>query len=162
MHALKHPLPLGDLVRDNLSIIVTHIYSKKRIDEFSDKHFTDIWKGLKQVLQKVNEKRALRACLEMALYLRALDDETQISKLYAETTNEVFGTLFLLDGSSRPIPIREVANKIIHADKLEWDFDKHVEPVLICKASADESRKWVRAEIDFAPLIQIGASMIYD
>jgi hypothetical protein len=100
MPALKHLLPLGDLVRDNLSIIVTHFYSKKRIDEFSDKHFTDIWKGLKQVLHKVNEKRALRACLEMALYLRALDDETQISKLYAETTNEVFGTLFLLDGSS--------------------------------------------------------------
>ena len=98
----------------------------------------------------------------MALYLRALDDETQVSRLYTEITKEVFGTLFLKNGLSTSISIREVANKIIHADKLEWEFDQHPEPVLICTAKPEESRKWTRAEIDFAPLIHIGASMIYE
>lgn len=163
MIPLKHPLPLSQLIRENLGIVMTFMYSKKRIDQFAKEHFFGVWKDLEAVLHQANEKRALQACLEMALYLRALDDETGVSRLYKEVTKERFGKVFYGDGSINDLPLRQLANKIIHAETLTWDFDTHPDPILICtpKAPFDPRDPWARAEIYFPSLILLVRSMIY-
>jgi hypothetical protein len=57
------------------------------------------------------------------------------------------------DGSEKELPIREVANKMIHASSLEWEFEKFPDPVLICHTR--DSEKWERAEIDILSVAAI-------
>jgi hypothetical protein len=164
MQSLEHPLRLGSLLRERLSVIMMFVYSKKSIDQFTERHLTGVWKDLRHVMHKANERRAVKACLEMALYLRALDDETHLSKLYHELTAEIFCVASFSDASREKLPLREVANKIIHSMDLKFDFEATPDPILICLPKDDDrrGRKWVRAEINLAKLILLCASLIYE
>jgi len=57
-----------------------------------------------------------------------------------------------------------VANKIIHAEQIGFDFEAVSDPIFICVPKDDDrrARKWVRAEINLAKLILLGASLIYE
>ena len=54
------------------------------------------------------------------------------------------------DGSEKPLPFREVANKIIHSARLEWHVMASPDYLLLCHSRDKE--KWIRAEIDLVAL----------
>jgi hypothetical protein len=74
-------------------------------------------------------RRATRACSEFAAMYRALSDVAKI--------NTSYGTVYDLNGQPRPLVLRQLTNKIIHADKIEWVFDNPDEPLIVCHASRD-------------------------
>jgi len=54
--------------------------------------------------------------------------------------------LIMKDGSDKPLTFREVANKVIHSSRLEWELLKCQDPLLLCHTRDKE--QWLRAEID--------------
>ncbi|MGH7979853.1 MAG: hypothetical protein ACREE6_10800 [Limisphaerales bacterium] len=62
------------------------------------------------------------------------------------------GKLMMGDGSQKVLTFREMANKVIHSNRLEWEFSKP-NPVLICHSSDKE--RWIRAEIDIVAVAAV-------
>jgi len=140
-------LPLTRLVHENLSIIMCFAYSQRPLYAMIDRKFVGQWKYLDRALFDLSAARAEKACLELALFLRMVDDESKISRYHAATKNiPNCGKLVMKKGPERELPFREVANKIIHCSRLEWDVLREPDPVLICHTREEE--KWLRAEID--------------
>lgn len=149
----KLSLPVTRLLRENLSVLMTFAYSKGPIHDLITKNFVGEWKSLQETAFVMAEQRAERACLELALFLRYLDDEEGLSKYFEERTDFQFGRLHLRDGAEEQLKLREVANKIIHATGFEWDISKPIEPVLICHSR--ETERWARADIDIVSLAAV-------
>jgi hypothetical protein len=83
-----------------------------------------------------------------------LDDEVMISDYHTATKNiPNCGRLIMKDGSEKILSFREVANKVIHSSRLEWEFEKYPEPTLICHTSDQE--KWIRAEVDIVAVAAV-------
>ena len=101
--------------------------------------------------------RAEKACLELAIFLRYLDDEEGLSKYVHERTNFNFGRLALRDGKEEELKLRDVANKIIHAAAFQWDFSNPQRPQLVC-VSRDEE-KWLRAHVDIVSLAAVRGNL---
>ena len=143
----RFSLPLADLIHENISIVMTFAYSRKPLVKAIDEKFLGEWKYLKSFVFDRAAERAERACIELAMFLRMLDDVEKISDYQKATRNvQNCGKLIMKNGSEKKLPIREVANKIIHASNLEWNFEKSPDPVLICHTT--DSEKWLRAEIE--------------
>jgi hypothetical protein len=95
----------------------------------------------------IPEERVEKACLELALFLRMVDDEAEVSAYQAKVKSVPnCGKLIMKDGSEKPLAFRAVANKVIHSSRLEWKFSKNADPVLVCHTRDDE--KWLRAEVN--------------
>jgi hypothetical protein len=140
-------LPLTRLVHENLSIVMCFAYSQKPLVEMTERRFLGEWKYLNKALFDLSALRAEKACFELALFLRMVDDEEKISHYHTATQNVPnCGKIVMKDKSERPLPFREVSNKIIHSSRLEWEFFNSPEPMLICHTREDE--KWMRAEVD--------------
>jgi hypothetical protein len=126
---------------------MTFCFSRRALEQLVNTRFSGEWKYLRKGIFDVSESRAEKACLELALFLRMLDDEEGISKLLTDTNRDVrFGRLKLKDKQDRDLKLRDVANKIIHASALRWDLALEDKPILICESRDRE--KWERAEID--------------
>lgn len=111
-----------------------------------DTKFVGEWKYLNKAFFEISEERAEKACLELALFLRMLDDEQRISEYHRQEGSPTCGRLVMKDSSEKALTFRDVANKVIHCLRLEWSFPKEDEPQLICHSRDKE--KWVRAEVD--------------
>ena len=151
-----YSLPLTRLIHENLSVVMCFAYSRKPLVELMD-HFKGEWKYLNKALFEISEQRAEKACLELALFLRILDDEEKISEYFASTASPPnCGKLVMKGGSDEVLPLREVANKVIHSSRLEWDFSDQ-QPVLVCHARPEqiEKCKWVRAEVNVVALAAV-------
>ena len=147
----RFSLPFTQFIHESLSVIMTFCFSRVAIEQIIEARFQGEWKYLEKGLFDVSEKRAKRACLELALYLRLLDDEEDMSRYLRQTETDIgFGRLVFSDKPDRELMLREVANKIIHASELQWDFATEEKPVLICMSR--EQEKWKRAEIDVVSL----------
>ena len=150
----RFSIPLTRLVHENLSVVMCFAYSRKPLSEMMDDKFRGEWKYLNKALFEVSSERAEKACLELALFLRMLDDESKISDYHVATKNVPdCGRLIMKDGSEKMLTFREVANKVIHSSRLEWELVKHPEPRLICHTSDQE--KWVRAEVDIVAVAAV-------
>lgn len=139
-------IPLTRLVHENLSIIMCFAYSRKPLKKMIYTKFAGEWKYLNKALFDISEERAEKACLELALFLRMLDDEQRISEYHRQVGSPECGRLIMKDGSDKGLTFRDVVNKVIHCLRLEWSFPKEDEPQLICHSRDEE--KWVRAEVD--------------
>ena len=139
-------LSLTRLVHENLSIVMCFAYSQKPLVEMIDSKFKGEWKYLNKALFEISAQQAEKACVELALFLRTLDDEDEISA-YHKATRRIpeCGTVFFRDGSKEVMTFREVTNKIIHAGAIEWDLLKN-DPTLVCRGRDQE--RWIRAEVD--------------
>ncbi len=127
------------------------VYSRRPLQKLVQEDFVGEWKYLNKALFDISELRVEKACLELALFLRLWDDKEKITD-YIASRGESFscGRLEKQDGLEEDLPFREVANKIIHASRLEWDIPESGPPLLICEGSAPE--KWVRAKVDIVRL----------
>jgi hypothetical protein len=156
------PLPaLGaetaGIIHDNLGIVLTYTFSHDALDEYRGWLNAHRWYVSDRVLLELPRERATRAIIELAVMFRALDSVREITKNdYVAThpyvvyhpTKYIYGKLYSLDGDPEPLPLREVPNKIIHANSIEWSFRNPQEPLIICHAAkADTRYKWARAEV---------------
>jgi hypothetical protein len=149
----RFSLPLTRLVHENLSIVMCFAYSRKSLDRLVKTKFLGQWKYLYKALFEISEERAEEACMKLALFLRIVDDEENISAYHTAIKRVPnCGKLIMKNGSKKALPFREVANKIIHSSRLEWRFPKNRKPQLVCHARDKE--KWLRAEVD---LVEVAA-----
>jgi hypothetical protein len=153
----KYSLPFTAMLHQNLSTVMCFAYSRKSLNEMVGQKFVGDWKYLQKALFEISAQQAEKACLELALVLRILDDELNVSEIEAQRgfPPRDCGKLILKDGNEKALPFREVANKVIHASGLTWEFDKTPDPVLICH-SRDKER-WLRAEVNIISLAAVCA-----
>jgi len=144
------PLPLTQLVHENLSIVMTFAFSRGPLERLVEKKFEGEWKYLRKFVFEIAEERAIKGCIELAIYLRALDDEEKMSVWLRENSGRTFGQVTSSDGSTTPLALREVANKIIHAASFSWDFSTENKPFLICMPR--DNQRWRQANIDIVAL----------
>lgn len=142
------------MLHENLSILMCFAYSRKPLDEMVQRMFIGEWEYLRKALVDISEQQAEKACLELALVLRILDDEWKVSDYEKQTGHpNDCGKLILKDGTEKPLPFRKVANKMIHASGLEWDFTKP-DPLLVVY-SRDDKWGWLRAEVNVVSLAAV-------
>jgi hypothetical protein len=126
MMEYEAPLPaLGyettTIIVENTSIVVTFAFSRKALAAFyNSKAFMGRFKAVERAFFDMPERKARRAIIEVALMYRALDDAQGLSQSLREFH---LGTVFSRAGASKPLHLREMANKIIHAQKLEWTVE---------------------------------------
>ena len=169
-------IPLNRLVHENLSIVMCYAYSLKPLSEMVSKKFEGEWKYLNKGLFFVSAERAEKALMELALFLRTLDDEQKITGYLKATKKDIScGRLVMKSGKQEPLPFREAANKIIHSRKLEWRMTVVEDgetvgtadgAMLYCyprqyQASSPKNRAWERAEIDLVALTAICGQIIH-
>jgi hypothetical protein len=127
-------------------------YSRQPLENLVTTEFVGEWKYLRKALFEISEQHATRACIELALFMRLLDDKEDLSRLLGHMRRRGFGNLFHTSKPPSPLKMRDVANKVIHAIEYHWDFSRENNPLLICIAAQDDNHKWVRAEIDINEL----------
>ena len=130
----EFPLPLTQLIHENLSILMNFSFSRRPLEELVETKFQGEWKYLRKALFTVSEQRAEKACLELAMFMRLLDDEENLSGYLEENSNYNFGRLIKSDGTNKSLSLRDVCNKIIHARDLKWDLSKSDNPILVCNS----------------------------
>ena len=149
----EYSLPLSQLIHENLSIIMCFAYSRRPLENMVDTKFAGRWRYLNKALLDISQERAEKACLELALFLRMIDDEEGISEYHKETHVPNCGRLIVKGGKEKSLTFREVSNKMIHSAKLEWNFEDQSLPKLVCHSRNKE--KWIRAEIDMIALASV-------
>jgi len=121
--------------------------------------FAGSWKYLHKVLFEISQERAEKACLELALFLRMVDDEEGLSDYFTKVNSvPECGKLIMKDGSEKPLAFRDVSNKVIHSSQLEWNFTKNTDPVLVCHSRHKEM--WARAEVDVIALAAVCGTLM--
>ena len=153
----KLSLPVARLVRENISVLMTYAFSKAPLQNLVEKTFAGDWKQFHETVFLLSEQRAEKACLELAIFLRYLDDDEDLNRYYDRATFQ-FGRLEFQDGSTEELKLREVANKIIHAAGFEWDLSQPFKPKLVCISR--ETEKWIRARVDVVAVSAVCGSFI--
>ena len=139
-------LPLTKLVHENLSVVMCFCYSRLPLEDVVRTRFVGEWKYLNKALFEVSEARAARACLELALFLRLLDDGANLSSTLNHVGPINFGRLVRSGKPDSEMTLRDVCNKIIHAADVAWILAKDADPILVCISK--EPEKWEKAEIN--------------
>ncbi|XSC45084.1 hypothetical protein ACF1BQ_002130 [Bradyrhizobium sp. RDT10] len=147
--------PIAKVIKDNLSLVMMFAYSQPPLREFRRSQFTGGWPHVDEVLFAIPEQVAIRAFLELALLFRTLDDQENIDD---GSLGASFGTLFL-KGTTTPLHMRDVANKIIHAQRHEWIFTDAQQPTLRAIADPTAKEKWTHADIDIKTFA-VGCGML--
>jgi hypothetical protein len=146
------------IIHDNLGIVLTYAFSKPALEEYRGWLVGNRWHVADRVLFEWPRQRATRAIIELAVMFRMLDDANEITKhdyvvthpyVVYHDTGDVYGKIYGLDGSTKPLPLHEVPNKVIHAKSIEWSFGNPREPLIICHAAEAEHARfdWTRAEV---------------
>jgi hypothetical protein len=148
-------LPLTRLLHDNMAIVVTFVYSQAPINRLLKERLKDFWQHVENFSDEVPRRNAIRACLEIAVLIRLIDDRHKIADALKRLKIRNFGVVYRTDETTAPLSLRELTNKIIHAEELSWDLSDEGAPKLICTSSDDQKRrfKWTRAEVDIQHLI---------
>ena len=147
----RFPLPLTLLIHENLGIVMTFLYSRKSLEEALTKNFTGGWEYLRKSVFAIPEERANKAIIELALFLRIVDDDEHLSKSTHKTAD--YGRLEMKDGSTKPLTFRDATNMIIHAAAFTWQFPDHDGPAVICESR--EREQWARAKLDIVAMAAV-------
>src|SRR5262249_46168007 len=140
----------ASIIHDHLGVVLTYAFSKPALDEYRGWLIGNRWHVADRVLFEWPKQRATRAIIELAVMFRALDDAREITKDdYVVGHPYAVYQLYDLDGATKPLPLHEVPNKIIHAKGIDWNFSNPREPLVICHAAyADQARfDWTREEV---------------
>jgi hypothetical protein len=144
------------LVHERFGTIMLFVYSRAELRKLIDQRFLGEWKYLHKALFEIPEEAATRALIDLALYIRLIDDdeERDLSNYYGD--RHTYGEVTDLDGSHKSLRIRDVANKIIHASRYEWVFPTgEADPRVVCFPSEDQlarGYKWASATINLPNL----------
>jgi hypothetical protein len=139
------------LIKENLSIILTFGLSRGPLHTMRSENFLGEWKYLDKLLFEVPQDLAERACIELAAYVRLLDDDEKLAELLRREKDPlVFGRVLKIGGPEEPLYLRDLTNKIAHASGFDWDFTAAEDPKLICQS--DQPERWVHAEVRLVAL----------
>jgi hypothetical protein len=131
--------PLGTqvtrLIHELLGVVMTFAYSHGPLVEFRAKAAGGS-KYLDRALFELPEERATRSAMELALLFRSLDHSQGISKRLSP--DGWFGDVYDASGNRTDLSLREVTNKIIHAEEIKWDFTNPAAPLIVCHAQANQ------------------------
>src|SRR5215467_9636167 len=141
----SHKLPFTQLLHENLSVVMTFAFSRPALVKCLSERFHGRWEYLWKACYEISEQRANRALLELALQLRLIDYEQQVSDYCRETERHPFGKVVKQDGTEENLHYRDLTNKILHSSGIEWTFADPDNPVIVCHS--DKLARWVRAEI---------------
>ena len=141
---------MTQLIHENLSVVMNFAFAKAPLEKLVNERFQGEWKYLNKALFEIPAQKAEKASLELALFLRLIDDEEDMSGYLAKTSNMSFGRLVFDRKPETDLKLRDVSNKIIHASDLKWDFSIEGSPKLIC--NSQEPKRWIRAEVDVVSL----------
>ncbi|MBC8792045.1 MAG: hypothetical protein C6Y20_10600 [Tagaea sp. CACIAM 22H2] len=152
------------LIHRNLAIIATFAFSRPSIVETLDQHFKGEWAYLRKSVYSMAERRADRALVEMATQIRILDDAEHISDYLRHTNQEAdnaprLGRLIKADQTEEPLWLRDFTNKVIHANRIEWQFDSHLNPLII--TYGNDQGRWLRAEISVIALMSFTGTLMH-
>ena len=115
--------------------------------------FLGNWKYLDKALFEISEQRAAKACIELATFMRLLDDREQVSDYLRTQKAPSLGRVVKQGQPDEELYLRDLTNKIVHASNFEWDFSDLEAPKLICVSQKPE--RWGRAEINVVTLAAI-------
>jgi hypothetical protein len=138
-----------------MAIVVSFVYSQAPIKRLLKERLIDYWQLVENFSYEVPRRNAIRACLEIAVLIRLIDDKHKIADALERLKIRNFGVVYRTDETTAPLSLRELTNKIIHAEELSWDLSDEGAPKLICTSSDDQKRrfKWTRAEVAIQHLI---------
>jgi hypothetical protein len=93
-------VPVAELISHNLSIVMMYAYSRSPLKKMFEARFDGAWEGVYDTLFETAKPIAEKACLELALFFRYLDDEEEraISEMFKNTSYS-FGRLAKADGT---------------------------------------------------------------
>jgi hypothetical protein len=95
-------LPLTRILHENMATIVTFAFSYWPIRRLLDERFAGYWKYVEEFAFGVPERNATRACLEIAVLLRLIEEPPEYQKWS-------FGTIYHTDGTTTPLCLKERA-----------------------------------------------------
>jgi hypothetical protein len=149
-------IPITDIIKENLSLVMMFAFSRPSLKNFRRNHFAGGFPYTDEVLFKIPEQIATRAFLELALLFRTLDDQESVDD---GSLGAGFGVLYLKDGTMAPLNMRDVSNKVIHAQRHEWIFTDPLTPALRAFAHPNTKEKWLRADINIKTFA-VGCDML--
>lgn len=154
------PLFLTSLIHDSLATVMCFCLSREKTGQMLENTFQGEWKYLRKVVLERAEQQATKAMIELALFLRILDDNENFSKREWKETD--CGHLFKRDGTISGISPRQITNKIIHAKSYSWNKKSQsgivLGPILICHGRDNEN--WEKAEIEIFSVAAICGQLI--
>jgi hypothetical protein len=139
-----HSIRATRLVHEHFGTIMSFAYSRLPLQQLVRDKFSGEWKYLHRALFEIPEERAIRALIELGVYIRVIDDDEKLSEYYGD--GRIFGALVGLDGSRTPLLLRDVANKIIHAERYEWSIPGGGDPTVECFAGKDQPARGRRTQ----------------
>ena len=151
-------LPSTRTIRENVAVLLTYSFSRAPLEEVVKERFQGEFKQFHDTAFQLAQQQAERACLELALLLRYLDDEEQVSAAYLGYSQVDFGFVTKPDGSLEALTLREVTNKIIHARGFTWDTTKWNHPKLVCHPR--DGQRWSMANVDITALSAVCGSLV--
>ena len=155
VHYSAAPLPaLGTdttkVILENFSIVMTFVFSREALQDFHRANFRDHHEFLFRAFGVTPQQKATRALLELAVLYRALDDTQDIiSTIDPENTGR-WGELYTTDGKVERLSLRELMNKIIHAEEIGWLALQ--DPQIACYAAKNKKERWTNAKIPVSAL----------
>lgn len=152
-------LPYTKLIHEKLSTILTFAYSLGPIESMLDSRFSGEWKYLNKTVYVIGREKATQACIELAAFLRLLDGAEELSNWERARGGQLFGCVIKQDGTSEPLYLRDMTNKIVHAKDWEWHVSIPDKPLLICKS--DEPARWLKAEVEIEALAAFCARLMH-
>ena len=96
---------------------MTFVHSRQPLRQMMKGWYEGDWKYLWRALDDIPERRAERALIELGLYLRVIDEAENLSTRSGFCKRWEFGELVHTDKPPERLDLREVANKIIHAER---------------------------------------------
>lgn len=150
-------LPVARTIRENVARLLTYAFSRGPLQKVVNERLQGEFELFRETAFQLSTHHAERACLELALLLRYLDDEAQVSETYLGYSQVNFGYLKKPDGAVEALTLRDVANKIIHARGFDWDTTSNDNPKLICHPRDDEM--WASATVDITALAAVCGSL---
>ena len=125
--AKMETLPLTRFLHENMATVLTFAFSQWPIRRLIHEKFEGYWKYLEDFAFGVPERNATRASLEIAVLLRLIEEPPAYRKWG-------FGVIYGTDGTTKPLSLKELTNKIIHAEPLSWDLsdEKGTQTVVHC------------------------------
>jgi hypothetical protein len=145
----KRKLSLNRELHENMSIIFCFAYSRKSFQTLSNR-FKGEWKFLMLMLYEIPESHADRAPWELAIQLRAIDDEENLSGYNRERGYPALGVISKRGGVIEELFLRDMTNKIIHSVGYEWLLESGLDPQVVCHSSNPE--RWETARFNLAKL----------
>jgi hypothetical protein len=144
------------LVHEKLAVIATFAYSQVPLQRDIEKRYIGEKKFLNKIAFELPGQQVTQALMDFALYFRTLDEEQGLTDFLNKRDNPEVGTLVLKTGDTKPLSPREMANKIIHAEKIQWDFTE-LPPKIVCTARDNE--QWLHATIEVWKMLEIGGRL---